>query len=76
MNRTSVHLLVVDDDPVTLDLLKEVLSKEGYKVETALSGEEAITKGMDTLFDIIITDVRMGDKDGMEVLRSFKKISP
>jgi DNA-binding NtrC family response regulator len=66
----------VDDDPVTLDLLKEVLSKEGYKVETALSGEEAITKGMDTLFDIIITDVRMGDKDGMEVLRSFKKNSP
>jgi two-component system response regulator AtoC len=75
-NRTSAHLLVVDDDPVTLDLLKEVLSKEGYKVETALSGEEAITKGMDTLFDIIITDVRMGDKDGMEVLRSFKKNSP
>jgi DNA-binding NtrC family response regulator len=66
----------VDDDPVTLDLLKEVLSKEGYKVETALGGEEAITKGMDTLFDIIITDVRMGDKDGMEVLRSFKKNSP
>ena len=66
----------MDDDPVTLDLLKEVLSKEGYKVETALSGEEAITKGMDTLFDIIITDVRMGDKDGMEVLRSFKKNSP
>jgi len=75
-NRTSAHLLVVDDDPVTLDLLKEVLSKEGYKVETALGGEEAITKGMDTLFDIIITDVRMGDKDGMEVLRSFKKNSP
>ena len=76
MNRSSAHLLVVDDDPVTLDLLKEVLSKEGYEVETALSGEEAITQGMDTLFDVIITDVRMGDKDGMEVLRSFKKISP
>jgi DNA-binding NtrC family response regulator len=76
MNRTSAHLLVVDDDPVTLDLLKEVLSKEGYEVETALGGEEAIRQGTDTLFDIIITDVRMGDKDGMEVLRSFKKISP
>jgi two-component system response regulator AtoC len=76
MNRTTAHLLVVDDDPITLDLLKEVLSKEGYGVETALSGEEAIKQGMDTFFDLIVTDVRMGEKDGMEVLRSFKKISP
>jgi two-component system response regulator AtoC len=76
MNKTSAHLLVVDDDPVTIDLLKEVLSKEGYEVSTALSGEEAIAQGMDHLFDIIITDVRMGEKDGMEVLRFFKKNAP
>lgn len=76
MNRTSAHLLVVDDDPVTIDLLNEVLSQEGYHVSTALSGEEAITKGTDNLFDIIITDVRMGEKDGMEVLRFFKKNAP
>jgi len=76
MNRTSAHLLVVDDDPVTIDLLKEVLSKEGYEVSTALSGEEAIAQGRDHLFDIIITDVRMGEKDGMEVLRFFKKNAP
>jgi DNA-binding NtrC family response regulator len=76
MNKRSAHLLVVDDDPVTVNLLKEVLSKEGYEVATALSGEEAITKGTDNLFDIVITDVRMGEKDGMEVLRSFKKIAP
>jgi two-component system response regulator AtoC len=76
MNKTPAHLLVVDDDPVTLNLLKEVLSKEGYEVETALGGEAAIAKGMDHLFDIVITDVKMGDKDGMEVLRSFKKNAP
>ncbi len=70
------HLLIVDDDPVTLDLLKEVLSKEGYQVTGALGGEEAIARGMDNLFDIVITDVRMGDRDGMEVLRSFKKVAP
>jgi DNA-binding NtrC family response regulator len=74
INKTS--LLVVDDDPVTLNLLKEVLTKEGYQVDTALGGEEAISRGTDHFFDLIITDVRMGDKDGMEVLRSFKKISP
>ena len=76
MDKTLAHLLIVDDDPVTLDLLKEVLSKEGYEVSTALSGEEAISRGMDYFFDIVITDVRMGNKDGMEVLRSFKKTSP
>ena len=76
MEKTSAHILVVDDDPVTIDLLKEVLSKEGYEVSTALSGEEAIAQGRDHLFDIIITDVRMGEKDGMEVLRFFKKNAP
>ena len=76
MDKTSAHLLVVDDDPITINLLREVLSKEGYDVTTALSGEEAIARGTDNLFDIVITDVRMGDKDGMEVLRSFKKIAP
>jgi len=76
MDKQSAHLLVVDDDPVTVNLLKEVLAKEGYDVATALSGEEAIARGMDTSFDIVITDVRMGDKDGMEVLRSFKKGAP
>lgn len=76
MSKTQARLLVVDDDPVTLTLLNEVLSKEGYEVQTALGGEEAIAKGMDQLFDIVITDVKMGDKDGMEVLRSFKKNAP
>src|SRR3972149_1045822 len=76
MNRASAHLLVVDDDPVTIDLLKEVLSKEGHDVSTALSGEEAIRQGMGNLFDIVVTDVRMGEKDGMEVLRFFKKNTP
>jgi two-component system response regulator AtoC len=76
MNKTSAHLLVVDDDPITTNLLKEVLSKEGYDVAIALSGEEAIDLGMDNLFDIVITDVRMGAKDGIEVLQSFKKSAP
>jgi len=76
MNQTQTHLLVVDDDPVTLDLLKEVLTQEGYEVTVALGGEEAIAKGLDISFDIVITDVRMEDKDGMEVLRAFKKQSP
>ena len=76
MNKTSAHLLVVDDDPVTVNLLKEVLTKEGYEVITALSGQEAMARGMEDFFDIVITDMRLGDQDGMEVLRSFKKLAP
>jgi DNA-binding NtrC family response regulator len=76
MNKRSAHLLVVDDDPVTIDLLKEVLSQEGYEVSTALSGEEAVAQGTDNFFDLIITDVRMGKIDGMEVLRFFRKNAP
>src|SRR4030042_1367170 len=53
MDKQSAYLLVVDDDPVTVDLLREVLGKEGYDVVTALSGEEAIARGMDTPFDYI-----------------------
>ena len=40
------------------------------------AAKRPLPKGMDQLFDIVITDVRMGDKDGMEVLRSFKKNAP
>jgi two-component system, NtrC family, response regulator AtoC len=76
MNHTPARLLVVDDDPVTLDLLKEVLLQEGYEVTVALGGEEAIVRGMESPIDIVITDVRMEDKDGMEVLRTFRKLSP
>lgn len=66
----------MDDDHVTLDLLKEVLSQEGYDVTVALGGTEAIARGTDNFFDIVITDVRMEDKDGLEVLRAFKKFAP
>jgi DNA-binding NtrC family response regulator len=76
MEQTSTRLLIVDDDPVALDLLREVLSKESYEVASALSAEEAISQGIENIFDVIITDVRMGEKDGMDVLRSFKKTSP
>ncbi|MGQ9509775.1 MAG: sigma-54-dependent transcriptional regulator [Thermodesulfobacteriota bacterium] len=76
MNNPSAHLLIVDDDRITLDLLKEVLIKEGHQVFTALSGEEAIALGKAHIFDVVITDVRMGEINGMEVLRNFKRFSP
>jgi len=69
-------VLVVDDDSVACDLLSEVLSKEGYEVDVARGGQEAVKKGKEDVFDIVLADVRMPDLDGLGVLRAFKTSSP
>jgi DNA-binding NtrC family response regulator len=73
---TRVHILVVDDDEVTCNLLEEVLSKEGYAVDRALNGREAIDKGERTPYDVVLTDIKMIGVDGMEVLRAYRQKSP
>jgi two-component system response regulator AtoC len=74
--RPQVRILVVDDDEVTCNLLEEVLSKEGYLVHRALNGREAIEKGENRLYDVVLTDIRMFDVDGMEVLRAYRQRNP
>jgi len=71
-----VRILVVDDDEITCDLLEEVLSKEGYEVDRALGGREAIDKGGGGPYDVVLTDIKMLDVDGMEVLQAYRKKSP
>jgi two-component system response regulator AtoC len=72
----EAKVLVVDDDAVARDLLVEALRKEGYAVEAAGGGAEAIARGREQRFDVVLTDLRMGDVDGLEVLREFKQRSP
>ena len=72
----QVHILVVDDDEVTCNLLEEVLSKEGYAVDRALNGREAINKGDRAPYDVVLTDIRMIGVDGMEVLRAYRLKNP
>ncbi len=73
---SQVRILVVDDDEVTCNLLEEVLSKEGYMVHKALNGREAIEKGERRPYDVVLTDIRMLDVDGMQVLRAYRQRSP
>ena len=74
---SQANLLVVDDDADTRDLLSEVLGEEGYHVFTAASAEEALKVGEQELFDVIISDMRLGpDQNGMDVLRAYKEIQP
>ncbi len=72
----QVRILVVDDDEITCNLLEEVLSKEGYLVHKALNGREAIEKGERRPYDVVLTDIRMLDVDGMEVLRAYRQRNP
>jgi two-component system, NtrC family, response regulator AtoC len=80
MNGTSngiVNVLVVDDDPDTQDLLREVLSEEGYRVFTSGSGEDALKVGEQECLDVIISDMRLGPHlTGLDVLRAYKAIQP
>ena len=73
---SDASILVVDDDAVARDLLVESLKLEGYQVEAAADGEEAIARGRAKRFDLVLTDIRMGDVDGLTVLREFKQGSP
>ena len=72
----SPRILVVDDDAVAADLLREVLTKEGYRVQTATQGSEAIQMGSRTSFDMVITDLKMPDNSGLDVVRAFRQKSP
>ena len=73
---SQIQILVVDDDEITCSLLEEVLSKEGYEVEKALNGGEAIEKGMKKTYEVVLTDIKMAGVDGMEVLHSYRQKSP
>lgn len=73
----AVHILVVDDDLETRNLLGEVLREEGYEVTTSGSAEEALDVGNNELFDVIISDMKLGTElNGLDVLRAYKSIQP
>jgi len=73
----TMKVLVVDDDQDTRELLREVLSEEGYGVNTSGSGEDALEIGKQEFFDVIISDMRLGPNlNGLDVLRAYKSIQP
>ncbi|MBI3977255.1 MAG: response regulator transcription factor [Chloroflexi bacterium] len=69
------RLLVVDDEPAILTLLTSVLSREGYDVETASNGAQAIARLYEREPDLVILDVRLPDLDGIAVCRTIRQTS-
>jgi two-component system response regulator PilR (NtrC family) len=74
--QVNQNILIVDDDRSMREFLEILLTKEGYQVSLADSGERACEILEDQPFDLVITDIRMKDVDGIGVLKKAKQVSP
>jgi DNA-binding response OmpR family regulator len=70
------RVLVVDDEPVIRSFLVRVLEREGYEVRAASNGHEALDYLEATSFDLLLTDIKMDQLDGVELLRQAKARQP
>lgn len=68
----NVPLLVVDDSPDTLELIQRHLGSAGHTVMTAKSAEEAVRMLEESAFDLVITDLKMPDMDGLDLIRHIQ----
>jgi len=71
--QTRKRILLIDDLPTNLTLFKTMLELEGYRVQTALGGEQARHLMSEQDFDVIFLDVMMPGTDGLSLCRSFKQ---
>ena len=69
-------ILVVDDELSMREFLDMLLSKEGYTVSLAKNGKQAINQIKKRTYDLVLTDIRLGDITGLDVLRAVKKQQP
>lgn len=67
------RILVIDDDRHIRDMLSEMLEDSGYKVVTAENGHEGIKKYSGDDFELIIMDILMPEKEGIETYRELKR---
>ena len=73
---TKQRILVADDDPGIRRTLHIGLTQAGYEVVEARDGEEAMRLWRDDGADLVISDIYMPDKDGLEVIRELRAKSP
>ena len=70
------RILVVDDDESIRDTMKAILEDEGYIVDFAVSGREAIKKTEETAYNVALLDIRLPDMDGVKLLKLMKDTVP
>lgn len=74
INREDYRLLAIDDDPDQRFIVSQLLSSEGYNVFTAASGAEALSSMYLRHYDLIITDLRMPDYNGFDLIQELRAI--
>jgi len=72
----KLSVLVVDDEPIVGKRLGPALTRDGYEVEVCENGQDAVDRIDERTFDIVVTDVRMEDVDGLKVLEHVMQKSP
>jgi DNA-binding NtrC family response regulator len=70
------QILVVDDEAAQREILRTILTAEGYQVETAGTAAEALDKGGKRRFDLILSDLRMPGADGLSLVRDLSREDP
>ena len=76
MNSTMKRILVIDDHTELRQMLRRILEREGYEVVEAGDGKEGVELYRQVPADLIITDVVMPEKDGVEIIRELKRDFP
>ncbi len=70
------RIMVIDDEKIVGDMAKMSLEQDGYEVETFLNAEPALERLRQQVFNVVVTDLKMKGIDGMEVLRTVKRLYP
>ncbi len=74
--KSCPDVLIIDDDQVVLQIFAKILRKEGYNVDTAETGQEALEKLENKTYDIALIDVRLQDMNGIDLLEQIQKTVP
>jgi two-component system response regulator AtoC len=70
------NILIVDDQPMVLKTIREILEREGYKTTAVESGEAALKAAREEQFDVLLTDIKMPQMSGLELVEKMSEINP
>ncbi len=76
MPREIPRILIIDDEQFIRDLLRDVLTRKGYRVDTAEDGLRGLEKAKTVSYSVIFTDIRMPGLNGLDVYKRLKDLCP